>query len=208
MHQASLGRSRRFDSRAGIEVSAGCQISVQSSLYLQNPGHQPDTHSVLSGGSKMSKLCTKEPVERRITFRVWSILCRSIDRTLLVQDVQLIMPTVIILVFTIVIMITVIPYAFSSVLKQMEAVRALEAACELWPSLHHNIVTCDHYHAAELRRSISAGAEAVVEESNVTQTGELWADPGQTITVRANRWCKESIHFLINKFWDYTKHWC
>lgn len=49
----------------------------------------------------------------------------------LVQDVQLIMPTVIILVFTIVIMITVIPYAFSSVLKQMEAVRALEAACEL-----------------------------------------------------------------------------
>ena len=45
------------------------------------------------------------------------------------------MPTVIILVFTIVIMITVIPYAFSSVLKQMEAVRALEAACEL----------CDHY---------------------------------------------------------------
>ena len=38
------------------------------------------------------------------------------------------MPTVIILMFTIVIMITVIPYAFSSVLKQMEAVRALEAA--------------------------------------------------------------------------------
>lgn len=38
------------------------------------------------------------------------------------------MPTVIILLFTIVIMITVIPYAFSSVLKQMEAVRALEAA--------------------------------------------------------------------------------
>merc|ERR1712051_8764 len=119
MHQASLGRSRRFDSRAGIE----------------NAGHQPDTHSVLSGGSKMSKLCTKEPVVRRITFR----------------DVQLIMPTVIILVFTIVIMITVIPYAFSSVLKQMEAVRALEAA-------------------SELRRSISAGAGAVLEDSNVTQT--------------------------------------
>ena len=38
------------------------------------------------------------------------------------------MPTVIILLFTIFIMVTVIPYAFSSVLKQMEAVRALEAA--------------------------------------------------------------------------------
>ena len=81
----------------------------------------------------MSKLCTKEPVERRITFRVGSIiLCWTmIEICFLVQDVQLIMPTVIILVFTIVIMITVIPYAFSSVLKQMEAVRALEAACEL-----------------------------------------------------------------------------
>ena len=50
------------------------------------------------------------------------------------QDIQLIMPTVIILVFTIVIMITVIPYAFSSVLRQMEAVRALEAASELTKS--------------------------------------------------------------------------
>ena len=38
------------------------------------------------------------------------------------------MPTALILVFTIFIMVTVIPYAFSSVLKQMEAVRAMEAA--------------------------------------------------------------------------------
>ena len=38
------------------------------------------------------------------------------------------MPTALILVFTIVIMVTVIPYAFSSVLKQMDAVRAMEAA--------------------------------------------------------------------------------
>jgi len=78
-----------------------------------------DTHSVLSGGSKTSKFFTKEQIERKITLR----------------DVQLIMPTVIILLFTIVIMITVIPYAFSSVLKQMEAVRALEAAADLSRSL-------------------------------------------------------------------------
>merc|ERR1712198_147960 len=51
------------------------------------------------------------------------------------RDVQLIMSTLIILVFTIIIMITVIPYAFSSVLKQMEAVRALEAAEELGKSM-------------------------------------------------------------------------
>ena len=40
----------------------------------------------------------------------------------------MIMPTALILVFTIFIMVTVIPYAFSSVLKQMEAVRAMEVA--------------------------------------------------------------------------------
>ena len=40
----------------------------------------------------------------------------------------MILPTAIILILTVVIMVTVIPYAFSSVLKQMEAVRALEAA--------------------------------------------------------------------------------
>ena len=51
------------------------------------------------------------------------------------QDIQLIMPTVIILLFTIIIMITVIPYAFSSVLRQMEAVRSLEAAGKIISAL-------------------------------------------------------------------------
>ena len=40
------------------------------------------------------------------------------------------MPTLLILLFTIFIMVTVIPYAFSSVIKQLKAVRALEAAGE------------------------------------------------------------------------------
>ena len=43
---------------------------------------------------------------------------------------KLIMPTLLILLFTIFIMVTVIPYAFSSVIKQLKAVRALEAAGE------------------------------------------------------------------------------
>ena len=38
------------------------------------------------------------------------------------------MPTILILLFTIFIMVTVIPYAFSSVIKQLKAVRALESA--------------------------------------------------------------------------------
>ena len=51
-----------------------------------------------------------------------------LDRFSLCPDVKLIMPTLLILLFTIFIMVTVIPYAFSSVIKQLKAVRALEAA--------------------------------------------------------------------------------
>ena len=37
------------------------------------------------------------------------------------------LPTVIILLFTVIIMFTVIPYAFISVMKQMEAAQVIEA---------------------------------------------------------------------------------
>merc|ERR1719341_377653 len=37
------------------------------------------------------------------------------------------MPTVLILLFTLFIMVTVIPYAFSSVIKRLQAVQELEA---------------------------------------------------------------------------------
>merc|ERR1719228_1569370 len=40
------------------------------------------------------------------------------------------MPTVFILVFTVLIMVTVIPYAFSSVIRQLQAVQALEEAAQ------------------------------------------------------------------------------
>ena len=44
------------------------------------------------------------------------------------RDVKLIMPTVLILLFTLIIILTVIPYAFSSVISQLKAVQALERA--------------------------------------------------------------------------------
>ena len=44
------------------------------------------------------------------------------------RDVKRIMPTVLILLFTLVIILTVIPYAFSSVISQLKAVQALERA--------------------------------------------------------------------------------
>jgi len=71
----------------------------QSDLEAQDPG------SMLSGVSKDSF-----EEERGVT-------C---------TDIKLIMPTVLILLFTLFIMVTVIPYAFSSVIKQLQAVWALE----------------------------------------------------------------------------------
>ena len=55
-------------------------------------------------------------------------LKEDLDRNITWKDVQLILPTVLILLFTILVMVTVIPYAFSSVFRQMELVRAMEAA--------------------------------------------------------------------------------
>ena len=43
------------------------------------------------------------------------------------QDVRLILPTLFILLFTVLIMLTVIPYAFASVIRQMAAVESLTA---------------------------------------------------------------------------------
>ena len=48
------------------------------------------------------------------------------DRSVTCQDIKAIMPTVIILLFTLFIMVTVIPYAFSAVIKQLQGVWALE----------------------------------------------------------------------------------
>ena len=44
------------------------------------------------------------------------------------RDVRLILPTALILLFTLVVLLTVIPHAFSTVLRQLEAVKALEAS--------------------------------------------------------------------------------
>ena len=92
MHQAALGRSRRFDSRAGQESGDGQAHGVAAGVTLDKPGKP-----------------------RRVTWR----------------DVRLILPTLTILLFTALVVTTVIPHAFSSVLRQLEAVRRLEAAATL-----------------------------------------------------------------------------
>ena len=54
------------------------------------------------------------------------------DRNITIKDIKLIMPTLLILLFTIFVMVTVIPYAFSSVIKQLKAVHAMEAAGKIF----------------------------------------------------------------------------
>ena len=59
----------------------------------------------------------------------------DMDRNITWKDVRLILPTLLILLFTV--LVTVIPYAFSSVFRQMEAVRAMEAE-----GLIHSLSLC------------------------------------------------------------------
>ena len=50
----------------------------------------------------------------------------DVDRPVTCSDIKQIMPTVIILIITLFVMVTVIPYAFSSVIKQVLGVMAME----------------------------------------------------------------------------------
>ena len=52
------------------------------------------------------------------------------ERSVTWKDIQLIMPTVCILIFTLLVISTVIPYAFSTAINQLRALQAREAAEE------------------------------------------------------------------------------
>ena len=60
------------------------------------------------------------------------------DRSVTCMDIKLIMPTVCILLVTVFVMVTVIPYAFSAVIKQLQGVWAMEDQSKLiiWSSLY------------------------------------------------------------------------
>ena len=63
----------------------------------------------------------------RVSLNSEAPLCTT-RRQVTWRDIQMILPTAFILLITIIVMLTVIPYAFSTVFRQMEAVRALEEA--------------------------------------------------------------------------------
>ena len=79
-------------------------------------------------------------------------------------DVKLIMPTLLILLFTLFIMVTVIPYAFSSVIKQLRAVQALEAA-------GLNISQINSY-GDQLLLSETAAQEKIINETEALQVSK------------------------------------
>ena len=79
-------------------------------------------------------------------------------------DVKLIMPTLLILLFTLFIMVTVIPYAFSSVIKQLRAVQALEAA-------GLNISQINSY-GDQLLLSETAAQENIINETEALQVSK------------------------------------
>ena len=62
------------------------------------------------------------------------------------------MPTLLILVFTLVIMVTVIPYAFSSVIKQLQGVWALEEQCKASSHDYKNLILQYQWQQKQLYR--------------------------------------------------------
>ena len=72
------------------------------------------------------------------------------------MDIKLIMPTVLILIFTLFVMVTVIPYAFSSVIKQLQGVWALEEQSKI---AGRNYIAISLF-SVEAEAALRAGTEA------------------------------------------------
>ncbi len=82
------------------------------------PGTAHDRVSVLSGASGRSKTTSQLALEAKLPWY----------RGITCKDIKDITPTVLILIGGLLIMIFVIPYAFSSVIKQLEAEHIMEEA--------------------------------------------------------------------------------
>ena len=79
------------------------------------------------------------------------------------------MPTVLILIFTLFVMVTVIPYAFSSVIKQLQGVWAMEEQSKYFPNLlwtYFNSISEEAEAALKAAADVAAAAnpQEVVQE--------------------------------------------
>lgn len=102
-------------------VSRGSAVhGPTSDVEEGNGGPHADRVSVLSGASGRSKTTSQLEAAAKLPWY----------RGVTCKDIRDIMPTVLILIGGLLIMIFVIPYAFSSVIKQLEAEALIEAARE------------------------------------------------------------------------------
>ena len=101
-------------------VSRGSAFQVTSDVEDGGGGTTADRVSVLSGASGRSKTTSQLEAAAKLPWY----------RGVTCKDIKDITPTVLILIGGLLIMIFVIPYAFSSVIKQLEAEAALNEAKE------------------------------------------------------------------------------
>ena len=104
--------------RSMSAVSRGSAFQVTSDVEDGGGGATADRVSVLSGASGRSKTTSQLEAAKNLPWY----------RGVTCKDIKDITPTVLILIGGLLIMIFVIPYAFSSVIKQLEAEAALNEA--------------------------------------------------------------------------------
>ena len=147
-------QENRKGERSMSAVSRGSAFQVTSS-DVEEGGHgggggggpTADRVSVLSGASGRSKTTSQlEAISKLPWYRgvTW-------------KDVKDITPTVLILIGGLLIMIFVIPYAFSSVIKQLEAEAALNAAHERAKEELRNHTEMEQARLAALNEANSTG---------------------------------------------------
>ena len=107
-------------------IASANKINLNKDRNITLQGHEDVTFN----NQNMNK-CNFPTKQSYICTHNFKFLQFSKLHSPVILDVKLIMPTLLILLFTIFIMVTVIPYAFSSVIKQLKAVRELEAAGRL-----------------------------------------------------------------------------
>ena len=106
--------------RSMSAVSRGSAFQVTSDVEDGGGGQTADRVSVLSGASGRSKTTSQLEAASKLPWY----------RGVTCKDIKDITPTVLILIGGLLIMIFVIPYAFSSVIKQLEAESLLNEAKE------------------------------------------------------------------------------
>ncbi len=152
-------------------------------------GPQADRVSIFSGESKRSMTTSQLEARDKLPWY----------RGVTCKDIKDITPTVLILIGGLLIMIFVIPYAFSSVIKQLEAEALIEAARE-----QQRLA----YIEARKKAMEEEAAAAAAETTTLADTTALltWKDGPQNKRMSAWRSCESLSKFASDAFFG-RKTW-